>query len=123
MHELSIVAGLVDSVLDFVAKHEIKKVLGVKLSVGELTHLETEQLQFCYTAMIDQTAIQGSTLEVEPVPAAVSCPHCAYQGRPKYWEEALSAMPVPTLQCPQCAKATEATQGHECAIKSIKYAT
>src|SRR4051794_16607723 len=123
MHELSIVSGLVESVLDFVAVHSIKKVLGVRLCVGELTHLGVEQLRFCYTAMIEQTAIQGSTLEVEPVPAAVNCSHCSYRGAPKYWEEALSLMPVPTLQCPQCGKATEATQGHECAIKSIKYVT
>ncbi|MDB6123271.1 MAG: hypA [Pedosphaera sp.] len=123
MHELSIVSGIVESILDFVAKHQIRKVLDVRLTVGELTHLEAEQLRFCYTAMIEQTAIQGSTLEVEAVRAEVNCPHCSYQGPPKYWEEALAMAPVPTLQCPQCGKATEAIQGHECAIKSIKYVT
>ncbi|EEF63110.1 hydrogenase maturation nickel metallochaperone HypA [Pedosphaera parvula] len=123
MHELSIVSGIVESVLDFVEAREIKKVLGVRLAVGELTHLEIEQLQFCYTALVEQTAVQGSTLEVDVVPARVSCPHCLYEGLPKYWEDALSMAPVPTLQCPQCGKATEATQGHECAIKTIKYVT
>jgi Zn finger protein HypA/HybF involved in hydrogenase expression len=30
-------------------------------------------------------------------------------------------MPVITLQCPECGKAVEATQGKECAIKAIRY--
>ncbi|MDB6017381.1 MAG: hypA [Pedosphaera sp.] len=121
MHELSIVSGIVESVLNFVAAQQISKVVDVRLSVGELTNLQPEQLCFCYTALIEQTAIAGSKLEVEAVPAVVSCPHCSYQGPPKYWADALSLAPVPTLQCPQCGKATEATQGHECAIKTIKY--
>jgi hydrogenase nickel incorporation protein HypA/HybF len=121
MHELSIVAGIVESVLDFVAARQIRQVLGVRLAVGELTHLESDQLQFCYKAMIEQTPIKGSTLEIEAVSAAVNCPYCSYEGAPKYWEEALSMAPVPTLQCPQCGKAAEATQGHECAIKTIRY--
>ncbi len=123
MHELSIVSGLVESVLDFVAARSIKKVLGVRLCVGELTHLETEQLRFCYTAMTEQTAIHGSTLEVETVPAEVNCAHCSYQGPPKYWDEALASTPVATLQCPQCGLTAEATRGHECEIKTIKYVT
>jgi hydrogenase nickel incorporation protein HypA/HybF len=123
MHELSIVSGLVESVLDFVAAHQITKVFDVRLAVGELTRLEPEQLRFCYSAMTEQTAIAGSNLEIEGVPAEVRCPHCSYQGPPKYWEEALSAGPVATLQCPCCGKATEAIRGHECEIKTIKYAT
>lgn len=55
------------------------------------------------------------------MPAAVRCPHCAYEGSPKYWEGALSAALVPTLQCPECGRAAEAVAGHDCAIKSIKY--
>jgi len=28
---------------------------------------------------------------------------------------------VPTLQCPECGKAAEPAEGHECAIKTIKF--
>jgi hydrogenase nickel incorporation protein HypA/HybF len=123
MHELSIVSGIVESVLDFVAARQITQVVDVRLAVGELTRLEPEQLRFCYTAMVEQTAIEGSTLEIEGVSAEVNCPHCCYAGPPKYWDEALSTAPVATLQCPRCGKATEATRGHECEIKMIKYVT
>ncbi len=83
--------------------------------------VESEQMRFCYTAMTRETAIEGSVLEIEPVQAMVKCPHCSFRGRPKYWEDALSFGPIPTLQCPECGKAAEPMQGNECAIKSIKY--
>ena len=123
MHEFSIVASLVEQVLGYVDEHQIKKVLGVRLAVGELMHLETEQLKFCYSSITRNTSIEDSALEVEPVAAVVRCPHCLYEGTPKYWEEALVAEPVPTLQCPKCGQAAEAAQGHECAIKTIRYVT
>ena len=90
MHELSVVSGLVESVLDFVESNSITKVASVRLCVGELAQLEEEQLRFCYMAITEQTAIQGSTLEIEPVRAEVQCAHCSYQGPPKYWDGALS---------------------------------
>jgi hydrogenase nickel incorporation protein HypA/HybF len=121
MHELSIASSIVESVLEFAAKNEIKKVLEVRLSVGELMAVEWEQLRFCYAAIVRETVMEDSSLEIEPVEVTVSCPHCSFRGRPKYWEDALSFAPIVTLQCPKCGKAAEPTQGKECAIKSIKY--
>jgi hydrogenase nickel incorporation protein HypA/HybF len=121
MHELSIVSALVGSILDYVGEHHVGKVLEVRLSVGELTYFEAEQLRFCYTAVSKSTALEDSALEVEQVAASVRCPHCCYEGTPKYWQEAPLAKSLPTLQCPNCGKAAEAVHGHECTIKSIKY--
>ncbi|HWF19349.1 MAG TPA: hydrogenase maturation nickel metallochaperone HypA [Verrucomicrobiae bacterium] len=121
MHELSVVSGLVESVLEFVESHAVKRVAAVRLQVGELAQLEVEQLRFCYEAMIEKTAMEGSTLEIEPISAEVNCAHCSYHGPPKYWEGALSGTLVPTLQCPTCGHAAEAVRGHECSIKSIQY--
>jgi hydrogenase nickel incorporation protein HypA/HybF len=121
MHELSIAASVVESVLEFAARNEIKKVLEVRLSVGELMAVEWEQLRFCYGAITRETPMEDSSLEIESVEAAVSCPSCSFRGRPKYWNDALSFAPIVTLQCPECGKAAEPTQGKECAIKSIKY--
>jgi hydrogenase nickel incorporation protein HypA/HybF len=121
MHELSIASSIVEGVLNFAELHRVTKVLTVRLAVGELSCVEAEQLRFCYTAVAKETAIEESTLEIERVEALVACPHCAYQGAPKYWEDALFEARVPTLQCPGCGKAAEATQGHECAIRTIQY--
>jgi hydrogenase nickel incorporation protein HypA/HybF len=121
MHELSIASSVVDSVLEFVDTHKVKKVLTVRLSVGELSHVEADQLRFCYTAITQETAMENSTLEIENVAAVVECPRCTYRGRPKYWEDALSAAPIPTLECPNCQGTVEAVQGSDCAIKTIQF--
>jgi hydrogenase nickel incorporation protein HypA/HybF len=121
MHELSIASSVVDSVLEFVDTHKVKKVLKVRLAVGELSHVEADQLRFCYTAITQETAMENSTLEIENVAAVVECSRCAYRGRPKYWEDALSAAPIPTLECPNCQGTVEAVQGNDCAIKTIQF--
>jgi hydrogenase nickel incorporation protein HypA/HybF len=121
MHELSIASAVVDSVLEFLDAHEVKKVLTVRLAVGELSHVEPEQLRFCYMAITQETAMENSTLEIESIPAVVNCPHCCYRGRPKYWEDALSAAPIPTLECPTCRGAVEPVEGNDCAIKTIQF--
>jgi hydrogenase nickel incorporation protein HypA/HybF len=121
MHELSIASTLVENVLEFVEANRINQVLAVRVAVGELIGVETEQLRFCYAAVTAETALAGSSLEIEKVQAEVNCSHCSYRGSPKYWEGALSATPVPTLQCPGCGKAAEAVQGQECSIRTVKY--
>jgi hydrogenase nickel incorporation protein HypA/HybF len=121
MHELSIASGLVEKLLDFSEKNPDKKIVEVRLAVGELSHIEEEQLRFCYEAITTETALEGSKLEIEKIHAMVKCLHCLYRGRPKYWDGALSGIPVATLECPSCGKTTEATDGQECAIKSLRF--
>jgi hydrogenase nickel incorporation protein HypA/HybF len=120
MHELSIASGMVEKLLQFAEENPDKKIVEVRLAVGELSHIEEEQLRFCYEAITAETPLEGSKLEVEKVNAMVSCPHCTYRGRPKYWDGALSGIPVATLECPQCGKAAEPIEGKECAIKSLR---
>ena len=121
MHELSLASAVVDSVLEFLDAHEVKQILTVRLAVGELSCVEADQLRFCYTAITQETAMENSTLEIESVAAVVECPRCSYRGRPKYWEDALSAAPVPTLECPSCRGAVEPVEGNDCAIKTIQF--
>ena len=119
MHEFSIATDIMDIVSEFAAAHPDKRVLEIRLQIGELTCVEAGQLKFCYESIVTGTSIEDSTLQIENSPALVKCRHCNYEGPPRRWEEALT-FSVPTLQCPQCGRSTEATAGHECAIKSIR---
>lgn len=123
MHELSIASAVVESVLEFVAERSVKRVLAVRLAVGELSHVEADQLRFCYMAITQGTPMQDSALEIEKVEVVVRCGYCAYFGRPKYWDDALSVAPIPTLQCPECGNVVEPVEGNDCAIQSIRFAT
>ncbi|MGI9115049.1 MAG: hypothetical protein DLM52_09015 [Chthoniobacterales bacterium] len=121
MHEFSIACSLVEKLLQFAAENPDKKIVEVRLEVGELSHIEEEQLRFSYSSITAETPLEGSVLQIEHVEAAVECSYCHYRGRPKYWHDALSEGPVATLQCPQCGKAASAVAGQECAIKSVKF--
>jgi hydrogenase nickel insertion protein HypA len=121
MHEFSIATAVVEKILEFAQEKQIARVIEVRLAVGELACVEAVQLKFCISAITKETAMEDSAVEIDQVAAEVACPHCSYRGRPKYWEDALSSGPVPTLQCPECGKAAQPSQGQECAIKAIKY--
>jgi hydrogenase nickel incorporation protein HypA/HybF len=121
MHEFSIATSIVESVLETVERERASKVLEVRLVIGEFTHLEPEQLRFCFQSIVRGTLLEDAVLEIESSDAAVRCPHCGYAGPPKYWDGALSSVLVPTLQCPECGKAAEPAEGHECTIRAIKF--
>jgi hydrogenase nickel incorporation protein HypA/HybF len=121
MHEFSIASSIAETVLEFAESRAVSKIVEVRLTIGELTCVEHEQLRFCFHAITNDSALEGASLEIETRPAVVRCPACDYEGPPKYWEDALEAGRCPTMECPVCGRATEAVAGHDCAIKSIKY--
>lgn len=122
MHEFSLATQVVESVTEFVESHpETDEIVKVRLLVGELAGVETEQLRFCYNSITRETPLEHSTLEITLVSARVYCPHCQYQGSPKYLNGLLARAKVPTLQCPQCGKSVEVTHGQECELKSVQF--
>ena len=122
MHELSIATAIVDKILEFAEADPARRILGVRLLVGELTCIAAEQLKFCYAAVTSETQAEGSQLDIETVEAEVSCSHCSYRGQPRYWDDALAGVRVPTLQCPVCGQTVEVERGQECTIKTVRYA-
>lgn len=122
MHELSIASAIVESVLDFAEKQHATRVIAVRLAIGEFTHIEAEQVRFCFQAIAKGTVLEEAVLEIERADAAVQCRHCGYAGPPKYWDGALAGTLVPTLQCPTCGKTAEPAEGQECSIKTVKFA-
>lgn len=121
MHEFSIAADIMETISEFAAAHPDKEVLEVRLQLGELTCIEAEQLMFCYESLVQDSQLKNSSLKIETVPALVQCPHCNYRGAPRRWDEALT-ISLPTLQCPRCGRGTKATAGHECNIRSVRFA-
>jgi Zn finger protein HypA/HybF (possibly regulating hydrogenase expression) len=121
MHELSIASGLLEKLLEFSTQYPDRTIIEVRLELGELSHVDPEQLSFCYESIAKETPLEGSSLAITKVRALVHCPHCGYQGRPDCWDDALNLAPIVTLRCPHCSKAVEADEGHECAIKSLRF--
>ena len=112
MHELSIVASIVDSVTDSLAAYPGARVKEVRLRVGALASVIEDSLQFCYGIATDGTALEGSKLVVHMLPVLVHCAACGADAE------------LPSLQsfrCPRCDEpVTDLRQGRELEIASIE---
>jgi len=65
MHEFSIAANLVEKLSEFVRENPDKKICEVRLEIGELSHIEHDQLHFCYESITKETPLEGSTLRID----------------------------------------------------------
>lgn len=119
MHEVSVMAGIVESVLKELEKHQVLRVEEVQLALGEMTFLGEEQLQFAYEIITRGTALEGSTLIIQPEETELQCLSCGYQGKAdKVGEEFHMAMP--SLVCPKCRGKVKVLKGQSCRVTSMK---
>ena len=122
MHELSMTTQIVETVLAEAKKHGAKKVVEVKLVIGKMTFLGTDQIGFSYKILTEDTILKGSKLTIEEKEGTIECPSCGYKGTVPIKDDPAYHIPVPTLQCPECGRAAKIVEGKECTIKSIKMA-
>lgn len=112
MHELSIVASIVDSVTDSLSGYPGARVVEVQLKVGELSAVIEDSLQFCYGIATEGTPLAGSRLVVKILPVLVHCASCNTEG---------NLDSLQSFRCPNCgAPATDVRQGRELEIESIE---
>ncbi len=113
---------IVETVLAEAKKHGAKKVIEVKLVIGKMTFLGTDQIGFSYKILTEDTILKGSKLTIEEKEGTIECPNCGYKGTVPIKDDPAYHIPVPTLQCPECRRAAKIVEGKECTIKSIKMA-
>jgi hydrogenase nickel insertion protein HypA len=110
---------MVQAVLTEAEKNKLKTISTVKLAVGELTFLGSEQLKFCYGVLAKDNILQDSELVIETIPAEVSCSSCGYSGKIEYLETDEFHVRLPRFTCPKCDEKVEIVKGKDCVIKEI----
>ena len=73
MHELSLcqsIYGIADRARD------CRPLVAVHLRVGALRQVVPETLTYCWSVVTDTTPLEGSVLDVEPVPGELHCRNC-----------------------------------------------
>lgn len=120
MHEVSVMASIVEAVLEELKKHDVEKVEEVSLVIGEITFLGREQLEFAYEIVTRGTPLEGSKLAISEEKVEVRCPSCGYQGGVDYVNGGGQDHMIPNLSCPKCAGRVEVTKGKSCAVTSLK---
>lgn len=89
MHELSIAEAIAHKVKDGATG---RPVAAVAIQVGHFRQVVPDALEFCWTMVTGNTALDGCRLEIEQIPATVSCHDC----------EAISTLDVPIMMCGSC---------------------
>lgn len=76
MHELSIVYELYRTVTQLAAEAGLHRVEAVRLQVGELSGVEGPYLRECWNAVVRDTPLRSTRLELEHLPAIAMCALC-----------------------------------------------
>jgi len=120
VHEVSVMASIVEAVLEELKKHDVEKVEEVHMVIGELTFLGKEQLEFAYEIVTRGTILEGSKLVMADEKVQVLCRSCGYSGGVEYVSGGGQDHVIPNLSCPKCSSMVEVTKGKSCAVTSLK---
>jgi len=72
MHELALSESIVRTVLDACGARP-ERVRKIGLEVGALSAVNVSSLEFCMLAVLEQSGMEGVTVEIKEVPARVEC--------------------------------------------------
>lgn len=104
MHELSIASAVLDAVRAEAARHPAARVRTVGLRVGELAGVNGEALRFCLEALVRETELSETVMEIMPSPRRHRCRCC----------QETFAVTDYQCACPSCASAkTDCVGGEE----------
>lgn len=76
MHELSIAESIISTVIQEKERHGVDRVSSVAVRVGALSGVFPDALEFGFEMAVLDTAIEGSTLVIEEIPAQAHCSDC-----------------------------------------------
>jgi hydrogenase nickel incorporation protein HypA/HybF len=73
MHELSITQSVVDAVAERAAD---SRVLSIRLTVGRLSGVVPDAMQFCFELITEGTALEGARLTIDRPAGRAHCATC-----------------------------------------------
>jgi len=111
MHEMSIVSGVLDAVNATATQAGAMRVLSISLSIGDMTQVVDEALEFAFEALTEGTICEGAQLVVNRVHPRSVCLECEAEFEHDQFHRS----------CPECGSyATQVVAGRELQIDSIE---
>jgi len=95
MHELAITEGIIEAAVPEAQRHGAKKILEIRLKIGELSGVLPECIQEYFNIASRGTIAEGARLAVERIPITIHCESCGYDGE----------IPKRKIHCPKCGSA------------------
>ncbi len=113
MHELSVVQGIYQVVMQHATTNNAKKVKTVNLRIGELTDLMDEWIQRYFEFVAEKGIASGAKINVKRVPITVKCKACGK-------EHQVNKQDL-NFNCPDCGEdKPELLAGREFTVESIE---
>jgi hydrogenase nickel incorporation protein HypA/HybF len=110
MHEYSFARSLLRQVDDLRLEQRARRVLAVRVKIGEFSGIEPELLRSAFGDLTNETPADGARLEMECVPLTVQCGSCGCE----------SAVVRYRFECPHCAsRSVQIIRGEELLLDSV----
>ena len=120
MHEFSIADEIVRNVLETAKKNKGKKVVSILLEIGELTHLNGEQVSFWIKELFKDSVAEGAEVKIKSIKASIQCKGCGYKGRMGS-DQGDSFRHLIPASCPRCNSfQIKIEKGRECILRRIQ---
>ena len=96
---------------DKVKEYGAKRVLQVRLVVGELTGVEDSVMKSCFEMYVENTPLEGASLVIKRLPIKVQCRVCGHEYETR----------IPFSECAVCGnKSIKIISGKELYIDSLE---
>lgn len=120
MHEFSIADEIAKNVLETANKNNGKKVVSILLEIGELTHVNGEQVSFWIRELFRDSVAEDAQIRIKTVKARIQCKACGYKGGMGSDQEDSFRYFIPA-SCPRCNSfEIKIEKGRECILKRIQ---
>ena len=111
MHELPVTESILEIALKYAKKNNATKVSVVNLTIGQLSSIVDDSVQFYWDMLTENTLCAGSKLVFNRIPAVFRCHNCGLEYQ---LSTELSA-------CPRCGSyVNEIISGEEFYVDSIE---
>jgi|GEM_PF-245611 len=120
MHEFAVATQVLETARELALERDGVRIERLRLSVGEASHLNVDQLRTCLRAAAADTMAADADLELETEPPYAAC-DCGWSGEPEVLDAALAY--APDLQCPDCDARLDLERGDGCYLLQVEVAT
>ena len=93
MHELSVTNSIVETVLRYAEEHGAKRILTIRLGVGELSDMNEEWIQRYFDRLSNGTLAEEASIRIERIAPGFQCHECKTDFDMKL---------VDSVRCPSC---------------------
>ena len=113
-------SDIINAVLDELKGHDVHSVEEVAITVGDLTNLGDDQMEFAFEVMTRDTILSGAKLIIDHEHVRLFCGECNYDGEADILRNEGYDHSVPILSCPRCKGPVKVTEGMACRIRSVR---